>query len=173
MALLFYFVSEEHKMTPEELQTLVEKLSLEYFGEPFLHKASINKRLRTTGGRYHLDTYGLDFNPKILSLFGQQTFEDIIKHELCHYHLHLAGKGYRHADADFKKLLKQVDGLRYTPSIEAKQATVLRWVYRCQDCKTMIYRKRRFNIKKYVCTKCNGHFTNEGRQEIKNKMREN
>jgi len=158
-------------MTQEELQTLVEKLSLKYFKKPFLHEAIINNRLRTTGGRYHLDTHALDFNPKILNLFGQETFEGVIKHELCHYHLHLAGKGYRHADADFKALLQQVDGLRYTPSIEATQATVLRWVYRCQNCQMTIYRKRRFNTKKYVCSKCSGHFINEGRHEIENKMR--
>ena len=34
----------------------------------------------------------------------------IIKHELCHYHLHLEGKGYQHRDKDFKELLKKVGG---------------------------------------------------------------
>lgn len=37
--------------------------------------------------------------------------ERIIKHELCHYHLHLRGMGYKHRDADFKTLLAQVGGV--------------------------------------------------------------
>ena len=32
----------------------------------------------------------------------------IIKHELCHYHLHQEGKGYKHRDQDFKDLLKKL-----------------------------------------------------------------
>jgi SprT-like protein len=153
-------------MTQEELQKLVEQLSLKHFGKPFLHEAHLNNRLRTTGGRYHLNSHILDFNPKILTTFGREIFEGVIKHELCHYHLHLEGRGYRHGDADFKKLLKKVDGLRYTPSIEATQETVLRWAYHCQNCSAMIYRKRRFNEKKYVCAQCNGPFELAGRKEI-------
>ena len=80
-------------MTPESLQNLVEDLSLRYFNKPFKHKAVFNNRLRTTGGRYHLGTHNLDFNPKILEIFGIDIFIGIIKHELCHYHLHLENKG--------------------------------------------------------------------------------
>lgn len=82
-----------------------------------------NNRLRTTGGRYHLETH-----------------EGVIKHELCHYHLHRGGKGYRHGDQEFKTLLQKVQGLRHTPSIEVKQERILRWAYRCQGCQTVIYR---------------------------------
>ncbi len=101
-----------------ELQQYVERISLESFNKPFRHKASFNNRLRTTGGRYHLETHHLDFNPKVLRAYGKETFEGIIKHELCHYHLHLAKKGYRHGDTDFKLLLNEVGALRYTPSLE-------------------------------------------------------
>lgn len=145
-------------MTQEDLQKWIEDISLCTFNRPFLHKATFNNRLRSTGGRYHLDTHNLDFNPKILSAFGKETFIGIIKHELCHYHLHLAGKGYRHADADFKYLLHEVGGLRYTPSLEAKQGTVWRWEYQCLGCENKIYRKRRFNPKKYICTQCKNYF---------------
>lgn len=155
------------KMTQEELQMLVEELSLAFFDKPFLHKAIMNNRLRTTGGRYHLHTHALDFNPKILDTFGLDVFKGVIKHELCHYHLHLENKGYRHADADFKNLLKQVEGLRYTPSVEATQESVWRWVYQCKNCEDTIYRKRRFNLKKYICARCKGHFTSQGRKKIK------
>lgn len=52
-------------MTPFELQELVEKISLEFFDKPFQHKAVFNARLKTTGGRYHLNDHHLDFNPKM------------------------------------------------------------------------------------------------------------
>ncbi len=149
-----------------ELQRLVEKISLEYFNKPFSHQAIFNNRLRTTGGRYHLDTHHLDFNLKVLEAYGTETFEGIIKHELCHYHLHLEGKGYRHGDQDFKKLLKKVSALRYTPSLEIKQGKARRWEYQCKGCQTLIYRKRRFNVKRYVCAECHGAFHLKDRVEL-------
>lgn len=150
-----------------ELQEYVQDISKKYFNKPFKHTATFNRRLRTTGGRYHLNTHNLDFNPKILEAFGTETFEGIVKHELCHYHLHIEKKGYRHSDSDFRILLKQVEGLRYTPSIETKEGSTRLWVYQCRDCDTTIYRKRRFNIKKFVCSKCRGSFELQGRDEIK------
>lgn len=154
-------------MKQVELQELVENISRQYFSRPFLHEAIFNNRLRTTGGRYHLQTHHLDFNPRILEMFGLEIFEGIIKHELCHYHLHIEGKGYRHADADFKMLLQQVQGLRYTPSLEMKQETFLRWIYYCQGCQMKILRKRRFNEQKFICTQCSSHFKLAGREEVK------
>ena len=44
-------------LNQNELQTLVEETSLEYFRQPFNHQATFNNRLRTTGGRYHLGTH--------------------------------------------------------------------------------------------------------------------
>lgn len=153
-------------MNEKELQQLVEKVSLKYFKKEFKHQANFNKRLKTTGGRYHLNTHNLDFNPKILELFGKKIFIGIIKHELCHYHLHLEHKGYRHADKDFKELLQEVKGLRYTPSIEEKKGYAIRWKYKCTQCKMTFFRKRRFNIKKYVCSNCLNHFELMGREKI-------
>ena len=149
-------------MNQAELQELVERLSFAYFNQPFNHQASFNKRLRTTGGRYHLTSHNLDFNPRILNGFGRDVFEGIIKHELCHYHLHLSGKGYRHADSDFKQLLEKVEGLRYTPSLELKQGKVTRWEYKCKGCDQTVYRKRRFNVVKYICVKCKNQFELKG-----------
>lgn len=151
-----------------ELQTLVEDISLTYFNKPFKHQATFNSRLRTTGGRYHLETHNLDFNPKIVELLGEDIFIGIVKHELCHYHLHIDGKGYRHGDADFKNLLAEVDALRYTPSLEMSQDFIKRWEYECTECTQRIYRKRRFNVKKYICASCKGYFQLKGREKIKN-----
>lgn len=89
-------------MTQQELQHLVEELSLSVFNKPFTHRAVFNSRLKTTGGRYHLSDHHLDFNPTMLTEHGMEVFIGIIKHELCHYHLHLAGLGHRHQDPALK-----------------------------------------------------------------------
>ena len=46
-------------MTDQALQTLVEKISIVFFQKPFLHQATFNRRLKTTGGRYHLASHHL------------------------------------------------------------------------------------------------------------------
>ena len=145
-------------MKENKLQLLVEQISVEDFKKPFLHEATFNSRLRTTGGRYHLKTHNLDFNPKVLEAYGLEVFKGIIKHELCHYHLHLEEKGYQHRDRDFKRLLKKVGGLRYTPSLEIKQGKARRWEYKCKGCRMIIYRKRRFNEKRHICSNCQNAF---------------
>lgn len=154
-------------MTNEELEELVKKISIEYFGRDFKHQAIFNSRLRTTGGRYHLASHNLDFNPKIIEYFSSEVLEGIIKHELCHYHLHIEKKGYRHGDADFKEMLEEVGGLRYTPSFEAQEGKIKRWVYRCKECDLEYYRKRRFNTAAYRCGQCGGHLILKGQEKIK------
>lgn len=97
-------------MTDQELQLLVEELSNTHFKIPFMHKASFNPRLRTTGGRYLLNSHNIEINRKYLDELGMEELIGIIKHELCHYHLHINKKGYQHKDADFKNLLRKVGG---------------------------------------------------------------
>lgn len=144
-------------MNQDTLQKLVEKLSLEKFNRRFSHTASFNRRLRTTGGRYHLKSHDLDFNPEVLKVHGQDIFEGIILHELCHYHLHLEKKGYRHKDKAFKELLREVGGLRYTPPLQ-HQVEKPQWQYRCTGCLLTIQRQRRFNVNKFLCAKCRSRF---------------
>lgn len=134
------------------LENLVKKVSQESFGKPFLHQTFFNTRLKTTGGRYHLSDHHLDFNPSILEEHGMAVFIGIIKHELCHYHLHLAKKGYQHKDQDFKQLLAKVNGLRYAPITNNQQ----RKKYQCCKCGQLFLRQRAINIQKYRCGKCRG-----------------
>lgn len=146
-------------MTDKELQALVEKVSLEFFKKPFLHQATFNRRLQTTGGRYHLNTGNLDFNPLVLEIYGMEELIGVIKHELCHYHLHLENKGYQHKDADFKLLLKATGGSRFVKSLKQKKALEH---YRCTKCQTDFFRQRKINTTRYVC-QCGGklkHLTN-------------
>lgn len=137
------------------LQKLVEQISLDYFGVPFEHRASFNNRLRTTGGRYLLRTHDIELNKKYLDECGLEELIGIIKHELCHYHLHIRGKGYQHRDKDFKLLLKKVDAPRFCKPLKSNKE-VFKHVYRCINCAHIYKRKRQMDIKKYVCGSCNG-----------------
>ncbi|EOL45988.1 SprT family protein [Enterococcus caccae] len=142
-------------LTDAQLQAMVEDISLSFFGTKFQHQAFFNRRLRTTGGRYHLSSHNIDFNPKVFERYGELELINVIKHELCHYHLHLAGKGYQHKDPEFKTLLKETGGSRYVrPLVEQKPQSYHQ--YQCEKCQTLILRKRRINTQRYVCGKCRG-----------------
>lgn len=109
-------------MNQEQLQKLVEDISVTVFQKKFMHSAYFNLRLRTTGGRYLLQSHNIEINKKYYDERGIEELMGIIKHELCHYHLHLEKKGYQHRDADFKYLLKKVGAPRFcTPLTSTKK----------------------------------------------------
>lgn len=140
-----------------DIQRLVEEISEEVFQKPFLHKATYNKRLRTTGGRYMLNDHSIQVNPLVYEMHGMEELVGVIKHELCHYHLHLEGKGYQHRDKDFKDLMKATNSPRYCRPLaqrNQKSSTVHR--YKCKACQLIYHRKRRMDIRKYRCGKCAG-----------------
>ena len=143
-------------MTNAELQQLVEKISMRSFHKPFLHKAYFNPRLRTTGGRYMLRSHDIDINRKYLDEHGMDELIGIIKHELCHYHLHIEGKGYKHGDPDFKGLLKKVGGPRHCSSLPSVKTRKRLLLYICSKCGWDFERKRKINTTKYVCGRCRG-----------------
>lgn len=142
-------------MTDFELQKLVEQLSNQYFNKPFLHKASFNSRLRTTGGRYLLHSHNIEVNKKSYEIFGMNELKGIILHELCHYHLHIEGKGYKHKDKDFRELLKKVGAPRFCSKIEERKSYTIH-IYECKQCMQQYKRKRKINLSKYCCGKCLG-----------------
>ncbi|CAM3512266.1 MULTISPECIES: SprT family protein [Paenibacillus] len=151
-------------MSNEELQAWVESVSLKSFGVPFRHKATFNRRLSSTGGRYFLKSHHIEINPHQLAANGPEEVEKIIKHELCHYHLHLAGRGYRHRDPDFKQLLQAVGGSRFCKSLpaakpEGRKPEPYRYMLRCGACGTEYLRKRKMNPARYRCGRCSGRLT--------------
>lgn len=139
----------------EKLNDLVQEISIAYFKKPFLHKAVYNYRLRTTGGRYDLSTHNIEINPKYILEMNKEEYIGIIKHELCHYHLHLEGKGYKHGDEDFKKLLKQVGAPRHCKPLPS-QLNREKHIYICKKCNFIYKRIRRISTCKYRCGKCSG-----------------
>ncbi|WP_267201872.1 SprT family protein [Limosilactobacillus kribbianus] len=146
-------------MTNQELQLLTEKWSLKYFRRPFRHQIFFNRRLKTTGGRYHLTDHHIDINPLMLTEFDQDNLKRVVLHELCHYHLHLTGQDYHHRSPTFRHLLARVGGSRYAPpTSKVQQRRQAKWLYRCQGCGVVIARQRRFNTARYVCRRCGSHF---------------
>ena len=144
-------------MTNEGLKALIESVSLDAFGKPFIHIARFNKRLRTTGGRYMLSDHSIEINPLVLEVHGTEELVGVIKHELCHYHLHIEGRGYRHRDDDFRDLLKSTSSPRFCrPLSEGNKRAHSMHVYECASCKLLYNRKRRMDVKKYRCGKCAG-----------------
>ena len=145
-------------MDDKGLQQWVESISLESFGLPFLHEATFNGRLRSTGGRYFPTTHNIDISRAQFESYGPEETEKIIKHELCHYHLHLQKRGYQHRDPEFKALLQQVGGTRFCQRLPGQETKRLpyRYMLTCTGCGIQFKRKRKVDLKRYVCGKCRG-----------------
>ncbi|MCP8618079.1 SprT family protein [Salirhabdus salicampi] len=142
-------------MTNEQLLQLVKTVSLQDFEKPFPDNARFNGRLRTTGGRYIPKERTIEINPKYLEEIGMDEVIGIIKHELCHYHLHVEGKGYQHRDPEFKELLRKTNSPRFCrPLPSMKKNDTLR--YQCISCGHIYSRKRQVNTRRYGCGKCKG-----------------
>jgi len=138
-------------MNEHELQNLTEEISRTSFHREFTHKITYNKRLRSIGGRYLLKTGNIEINPLVEQELGLEALIGVIKHELCHYHLHQTGGGYRHRDADFKRLLHQVGGSRFVERMKEPN-----FIYECTACHHRYPRMRKMNTNRYVCGKCRG-----------------
>ena len=138
-------------MNEHELQQLTQEISRNSFHREFTHKITYNRRLRSSGGRYLLKSGKIEINPLVEQELGLEALIGVIKHELCHYHLHQSGGGYRHRDADFKRLLHQVGGSRFVERMKEPN-----FIYECTACHHRYPRMRKMNTNRYVCGKCRG-----------------
>ncbi len=138
-------------MNEHELQQLTQEISRNSFHREFTHKITYNRRLRSSGGRYLLKSGNIEINPLVEQELGLKALIGVIKHELCHYHLHQTGGGYRHRDADFKCLLHQVGGSRFVERMKEPN-----FIYECTACHHRYPRMRKMNTNRYVCGKCRG-----------------
>lgn len=130
-------------MDNKELQKLTEDISETYFKKPFRHQALFNDRLKTTGGRYLLTSHNIELNRKYLIEHGREELIGIIKHELCHYHLHLEGKGYKHRDRDFRMLLQQVNAPRFCTPLKKKSGKQKNLYVYLYDLRPTVYKEAR------------------------------
>ncbi|AEV94642.1 SprT family protein [Pediococcus claussenii] len=146
-------------MTDQELQVLTEEIAHSSFHHEFKHQIFFNRRLKTTGGRYHLKDHHIDINPLMLEQHDMETLIGVIKHELVHYFLHLSGEKPAHNNPHFKQLLVQTGGLRYAPDSKKRRKNQLKLTYQCQKCGQIYIRHRHINTEKYRCGKCHGRLT--------------
>ncbi|WP_067730240.1 SprT family protein [Oceanobacillus damuensis] len=151
-------------LVEKELYHLVNNLSETYFNKPFQHDVRYNHRLRTTGGRYIPAKRLIELNPKYATEMDENEFIGIIKHELCHYHLHIEGKGYKHRDKDFRKLLKETGSPRHCSPLPSEKKDY-RYRYTCKKCNRAYNRRRRVDVKKYRCGKCHGELVFKEKRE--------
>jgi|SRR5690625_806 len=142
-------------MDEKVLFKLVNDVSIKYFQTPFADEVVFNHRLRTTGGRYIPSERRIELNPKYVTEMNGSELVGIIKHELCHYHLHITGKGYKHGNKDFKDLLKLTNSPRFCAPLPS-EAEKTKYQYRCRTCRHVYKRKRRVNLERYRCGKCKG-----------------
>lgn len=141
----------------DDLQALTETLSIQWFQKPFVHKAVYNSRFQTTGGRYMLSDHSIQVNPKVEDLYGMEELVGVLKHELCHYHLHIEGRGYKHGDYDFKDLLLRTGSPRYCKPLKSRETSSRKIrIYTCTNCGLQYNRKRRVDTKRFRCGKCHG-----------------
>lgn len=150
--------------TDFDLLMLVREVSLRDFGRPFRHNCRFNSRLRTSGGRYLLSSHDLEFNPAISRTYGMDELLGVIRHELCHYHLHLMGRGYRHGDREFQELLANVGGSRYARAVQAPRRQARRHMYVCRGCGHVYQRARPIDTARYVCGVCRGRLERKADQ---------
>ncbi|TLQ03976.1 SprT family protein [Pediococcus stilesii] len=143
-------------MTDFELKNLTKDIARSAFGEDFPYEVFFNRRLKTTGGRYHLNDHHIDINPLMLEEFDQTVLIGVIKHELTHYFVHKMGERPDHRNPHFKKLLNQVGGLRYAPLTSKTRRSKKQYLYQCQNCGQKYARFRRVNVQKFVCSRCRG-----------------
>lgn len=145
-------------MNNRDLQQLTIQLSQQKFGRPFNHSVYFNARLRTTGGRYLLQSHDIEVNPRYYEHYGEKEVINIILHELCHYHLHLSGHGYQHKDRDFKMLSDKVGAPRFCKTIESYENRA-NYKYQCTACSSTYLRIRKVDTKKMRCGKCGGRLS--------------
>ncbi|KGX87820.1 SprT family protein [Pontibacillus marinus] len=142
-------------MNQTVLKEWVNEISEHWFGKPYPDEVVMNARLRTTGGRYIPKYRRIELNPKYLEEQGEEEFIGIIKHELCHYHLHVEGKGYQHRDREFKELMRETNSPRHCKPLPSK-AQDRKHEYQCESCSMTYKRVRRVDVKRYRCGKCKG-----------------
>lgn len=141
-------------LSQKELQQWTDELSKQYFDKPFTDEIRFNSRLRTSGGRYIPSERVIEINPKYVVELDGTELEGIIKHELCHYHLHIEGKGFGHGDAEFKHLLNKSGSPRHCSPLPSDEKSLYHYV--CTECGYSYQRRRRVNTKLYRCGKCKG-----------------
>ena len=105
-----------------------------------------------------LRSHDIEVNPLVFEKYGMDELLGVIKHELCHYHLHIEGKGYQHRDTDFRELLKLTNSPRFCSTLVGRNVrkSKKRYTFSLLQCFQLYQREIRLNTRKYRCGKCLG-----------------
>ena len=95
-------------MQEQTCRNLLKKFRLTDFskGHSYIKPILIQDYEQQEDGIF-FESHNIEINKKHYEEFGIEELIGIIKHELCHYHLHIEKRGYKHRDQDFKELLKK------------------------------------------------------------------
>jgi SprT-like protein len=134
--------------TEMDLQSLAESLSIELFSRPYLGAVRLNPRLRTSAGRFLGAGKIIEINPAYIDAHKQKGLIDTLKHELIHYHFPQAGHG-----PVFRREAERIGCSRFCLPLAGSVPTRR---YVCESCGHIYLRRRRIDIKRYLCGKCKG-----------------
>ena len=146
-------------MTDEQLQRWVEYISLRDFGRPFEHRATFNRRLRATGGRYFLKTHHIEISSAHYQAYGKEESEWKKSSNTNFVITICTGRGggfvtgFRISSIASKNRRKPL-----LPSAHPHRtpSEPIRYLLRCRQCEAVYYRKRKVDTSRYVCGRCRG-----------------
>lgn len=145
------------RWTEEELKRLADELSKRHWGKPCTIPVSWNGRLKKTMGRfmYH-ERLGKREALRIeLSKFAAQTLNEatwisVLLHELCHYHLFIAGQPFEDGHPRFEQELRRV-GAATSHTIRLPQQGYKLF---CSQCERPLGVRKRINTAHYRSACC-------------------
>lgn len=122
------------KLFTEERLTVYAAAFLKEHFNIVLHIPIIrNNRLRSTLGRYVMDSHGepirIELSGNVLMYGKKETIIGVLKHECIHYAYHIQGKNMQDGDPEFELALKHLNA----PSTETLKVGKY-YLYECEQC---------------------------------------
>lgn len=142
---------------PDQLISLAQNLSQQFWQKKCEVPLVWNGRLSRTMGRfcYFIQKkkripLRIELSKKSVPLLDQQTFNAVLLHELCHYHLFIEGKPFADHHPLFEAELRRVGAIS-TNTIKVPQKG---YDLYCGKCQTFLGKRKRFNNKNYLSACC-------------------
>ncbi len=148
---------KEINMNEEKLKRLADKLSRHFWDRPCRIPVIWNGRLKRSMGRFLFQAEGEQRKPLRIELskhaaafINREIFVAVLLHELCHYHLFIAGKPFADHHPLFEKELRRVG------AISTNQVQIPQKGYElfCQKCQRTLGLRKRINTQRYRSACC-------------------
>lgn len=145
------------KVDQEKLEVLANKLSLHFWNKPCDIPVRWNGRLTKAMGRFIFSTQRKTRSPIRIELskhavrfINHEIFIAVLLHELCHYHLFLAGKPFEDGHPAFEQELRRVGAIS-TNTVQLPQRGYHLY---CDKCKAYLGTRKRMNTMRYLSGCC-------------------